>query len=397
MTHFSAVWAASNCFTTGHTASLPLVSRSSLSFPIHLSSPSPLTCRHLCFATLSNCFHVNPAQPSLFIRPIFSLLLSFRQHSQLMARNPALIWHNKPLWNWTQPPPPQVLFFSFSSSYYKRHKANSNCSTEIDAKKLFSGKQTWHDVPCVLSLLLLYKYALSYKCAGFFIKYMQVVILFYFPTGPFINRLRQCTKGAVPPQSTLEVEDLPTTYPQQGCSKVTKCRDGRSRVGEASDKTAQASDVIRTDSHLPKCFGKSCGRSSRVIALFQSVIKLEDGWEGSAKDLVDISYRLVDISSASVFTEEVTATQQPQIIFTHRRDTLNHRDAVTQEPLLPYHYSTSTKHNCWKMVILLDVQVWGHFVFPHPRIIPTGIKYLTGHCYSATAAGARGNTARGSL
>ena len=346
MTHFfSAVWVASNCFTTGHTASLPLVSRSSLSSPIHLSSPFPLTCRHLCFATLSNCFHENPAQPSLFIPLIFSLLLSFRQHSQLMARNPALIWHNKPLWNWTQPPPPRnplVLLFSFLSSYYKRHKANSNCSTEIDAKKLFSGKQTWHHVPRVLSLLLLYKYVLLCECAGFCIKYMRAVILLYFPTGPFINRLRQRSKGAVPPQSTLEVEDLPASYPQQGCSKVTECQDGRSRVGEASDKTAQASDVIHTDSHLPKCFGKSCGRSSRVIALCQSVIKLEDGWEGSAKDLVDISYRPVDISSASVFTEELTATQQPQIIFTHRRDTLNRRDAVTWDPPLPYHLAGCT-------------------------------------------------------
>lgn len=152
MTHFSAVWAASNCFTTGHTASLPLVSRSSLSFPIHLSSPSPLTCRHLCFATLSNCFHVNPAQPSLFIRPIFSLLLSFRQHSQLMARNPALIWHNKPLWNWTQPPPPpKSCSFLFRARITKGIKQTATAPLRSMRRSYFQGNK--HDMMFLVSSL----------------------------------------------------------------------------------------------------------------------------------------------------------------------------------------------------------------------------------------------------
>lgn len=42
-------------------------------------------------------------------------------------------------------------------------------------------------------------------------------------------------------------------------------------------------------------FGKPCGRSLRVNSLCQSVIKLEHGWEGSAKELVDISYHNMDI------------------------------------------------------------------------------------------------------
>lgn len=70
----------------------------------------------------------------------------------------------------------------------------------------------------------------------------------------------------------------------------------------------QAPDVIHEDSHPPKCFGKHWRRSSRVKSLCQSVIKLEDGWEGSAKDWVNIVYHCTDTLSTTCIDNYLTTS-----------------------------------------------------------------------------------------
>lgn len=53
------------------------------------------------------------------------------------------------------------------------------------------------------------------------------------------------------------------------------------------------------------------------------VIKLENGWEVSAKDLVDISYYPVDILSASLFPEVVSASAITSKCFNEHTKTLS--------------------------------------------------------------------------
>lgn len=68
---------------------------------------------------------------------------------------------------------------------------------------------------------------------------------------------------------------------------------------------------------LQSVLERNRGRSSRASSLYQSGIKLRGSREGRAKDSVDTQYHSTDNLSASLFTEEVTATQLPSNFYAH--------------------------------------------------------------------------------